>query len=77
MTSKIRAALPALLIAALSSVLGFATGLAHLGDPLRLVDLLTIFGLAMTAGVSWAQAVTRYRQEPSRGTDVDLPRSET
>jgi len=32
----------------------------------RMVNLLTIIGLSMVAGVSWTQAVARGRQERSR-----------
>ena len=38
------------------------TGLAWLGKPLRLVHLLTIIGVSVSAGVSLAQAVWRARQ---------------
>ena len=43
-----------------------ATGLAWLGQPLRLVQLVTLIGLAMTAGVSWTQAVWRARDRQPR-----------
>lgn len=44
-------------------MLAIVTGVAWLGQPLRLVNLVTIIGLGMTAGVSWTQAVLRVRQE--------------
>jgi hypothetical protein len=47
----------------ISFVLAIATGVAWLGRPLRLVQLLTIIGLGMITGVSWTQAVWRARQE--------------
>ena len=56
-------ATPAFVLAGLSLVLAVATGIEWLGQPLRLVHLLTIIGLSMTAGVSWSQAVWRARQE--------------
>jgi hypothetical protein len=39
-------------VAGISLVPAVATGIAWLGQPLRLVNLLTIIGLALTAGVS-------------------------
>jgi hypothetical protein len=44
-----------------------ATGVDWLGQPLRLVHFLTILGLGMSAGVSWAQAVVhlKHRGKPS------------
>jgi hypothetical protein len=65
MTTSIRSAIPALLLAGLSLVLAVATGIEWLGKPLRLVHLLTIIGLSMTAGVYWTRAVWRARQERS------------
>jgi D-lyxose ketol-isomerase len=47
----------ALALAVLSVVVAFVAGMEWLGQPLRLVHLLTIVGVSMTAGVSWAQAV--------------------
>jgi hypothetical protein len=55
--------MPAFVIAGLSLVLAVVTGVAWLGKPLRMVNLLTIIGLSMTAGVTWGQAVWRARQE--------------
>jgi hypothetical protein len=52
-------------VAGLSLVIAVATGVGWLGQPLRLVHLLTIIGLSMTAGVLWMQAVGRARQERS------------
>jgi len=54
-------------------VLAVATGVAWLGQPLRLVHLLTIIGLGMITGVSWMQAVLRARQERSSRTGGQLP----
>jgi hypothetical protein len=50
-------------LAAISLVLAFVTGIDWLGKPLRMVNLLTIIGLSMTAGVTWAQAVWRVQQK--------------
>jgi len=50
-------------LAGISLALAVVTGIAWLGQPLRLVNLLTIIGLAMTTGVSWMQAVLRVRQQ--------------
>lgn len=55
-------AIPAFVIAAISLVLAVVTGIDWLGKPLRLVNLITIIGLSMIAGVSWMQAVSRARQ---------------
>jgi hypothetical protein len=63
MATGTRSATPAFVLAGLSLVLAVATGIEWLGQPLRLVHLLTIIGLSMTAGVSWSQAVWRARQE--------------
>jgi hypothetical protein len=60
--------IPAFVVAGLSLVLAVATGVAWLGQPLRLVHLLTIIGLGMITGVSWMQAVLRARQERSSRT---------
>jgi hypothetical protein len=49
-------------IAGISVVLAVVTGIDWLGKPLRLVNLITIIGLSMIAGVSWMQAVSRARQ---------------
>jgi len=38
-------------------------GVETLGKPLRLVNLVTIIGSSMIAGVSWMQAVLRARQQ--------------
>jgi len=51
-------------------MLAVIAGVEWLGKPLRMVNLLTIIGLGMTAGVSWTQAVWRARQDRS-GTNAD------
>jgi hypothetical protein len=63
MTKQIRSATPAFVVAGISLALAVVTGVVWLGQPLRLVNLLTIIGLGMTTGVSWMQAVSRARQE--------------
>jgi hypothetical protein len=63
MTTSIRSAIPALVFAGLSLLLAVATGVEWLGKPLKLVHLLTIIGLSMTAGVSWMRAVWLAKQE--------------
>ena len=62
MTLIPRSTIPAFVVAGLSLVLVVASGLAWLGQPLRMVNLVTIIGLSATAGVSWTQAVWRTRQ---------------
>ena len=70
MTTKTRSALPAFVLAGLSLMLAVVAGVEWLGKPLRMVNLLTIIGLGMAAGVSWTQAVWRARQDRS-GTSAD------
>ncbi len=65
MATVTRSVIREFVIAALSLVLAFAAGIAWLGQPLRMVQLVTIIGLGMTAGVSWAQAVWRAREKRS------------
>ena len=65
MTTRTRSATPAFILAGISLVLSVVTGVAWLGQPLRLVNLVTIIGLGMTTGVSWMQAVWRARQASS------------
>ena len=62
MTTTPRSATSAFVLAGLSLVVAVATGVEWLGKPLRLVHLVTIIGLSMTAGVMWMQAVWRARQ---------------
>jgi uncharacterized membrane protein len=66
MTTSTRSTILGFVLAGLSLVITVVTGLAWLGKPLRMVNLLTIIGLSMATGVSWAQAVWRARQERSR-----------
>jgi hypothetical protein len=62
MTPRTPSAIPAFVIAGISLVLAVVTGIDWLGKPLRLVNLITIIGVSMIAGVSWMQAVSRARQ---------------
>jgi hypothetical protein len=62
MTNVTRSAVPTFVLAVISLVLAVVTGIDWLGKPLRMVNLLTIIGLSMTAGVTWAQAVWRVQQ---------------
>jgi hypothetical protein len=57
MTTTSRSVIREFVVAGISIVLAFTAGIAWLGQPLRMVQLVTIIGLAMTAGVSWARAV--------------------
>ena len=68
MTTSTRTAISAFVPALLAIVIAVATGIAWLGEPLRMVQLLSIMGLSMTAGVAWARAVWRFRERLS--TDV-------
>ena len=65
MTTGTRSAVPVFVLAAISLVLAVVTGIDWLGKPLRMVNLLTIIGLSMIAGVTWAQAVWRVRENRS------------
>ena len=62
MKTNSRSALQAFLVAGVSLLVAVTTGLAWLGKPFRLVQLVTIIGLSMITGVSWMQAVFRARQ---------------
>jgi hypothetical protein len=42
-------------------MIAVVTGVEWLGKPLRLVNLVTIIGMSMFAGVTWMQAVLRAR----------------
>jgi hypothetical protein len=61
MTTRARSAIPAFALAALSILMAVFTGVAWLGQPLRMVQLLTLVGVSMTAGVSLTQAIWRVR----------------
>jgi hypothetical protein len=67
MTNVTRSAVPTFVLAVISLVLAVVTGVDWLGKPLRMVNLLTIIGLSMTAGVTWTQAVWRVQQMRSDG----------
>lgn len=69
MTTTSRSTIPAFVVAGISLVVAVATGLAWLGKPLRMVNLVTIIALSATAGVSWAQAVWRARQARHERTE--------
>jgi hypothetical protein len=49
------------LAAIIAIVVALATGAAWIGQPFRAVQLVTLVALGMTAGVSWTQAITRWR----------------
>jgi hypothetical protein len=62
MTNATRSALPMFLAAVVSIVVALATGAAWIGQPFRPVQLVTLVGLGMTAGVSLMQALMRLRK---------------
>ena len=68
MTRSTRSIIRAFVTAGIAIMIAVATGVTWLGEPLRPVHLLTIIGLSMTAGVFWARAVWRVRQD--RSTDL-------
>jgi hypothetical protein len=51
-------------IAGISLLLAVVTGVEWLGKPFRPVNLVTIIGMSMTAGVFWMQAMSRVRRVP-------------
>jgi hypothetical protein len=53
-------------IAGLSLLFAVVTGVQWLGQPLRLVHLVTIIGLSMLTGVLWMQAVVSARAAAER-----------
>ena len=62
MTTGRRSAVPAFLLAGVALVVTVTTGVGWLGEPFRLVHLVTIIGMGMFTGVSWMQAVLRAQQ---------------
>jgi hypothetical protein len=62
MTNATRSALPMFLAAAISIVVALATGAAWIGQPFRAVQLVTLVGLSITAGISLMQALMRLRK---------------
>ena len=64
-----RSAVPTFAVAGLSVLLAVVAGVARLGHPLHLVQLLTIIGLSMTAGDAWAQAISRARDARRGGAE--------
>lgn len=56
-------AVPAFVIAGISLVVAVVSGVEWLGKPLRLVNLVSIIGLSLLAGVTWMQAVSRSRED--------------
>ncbi len=62
MTNATRSALPMFLAAIVSIVVALATGAAWIGQPFRAVQLVTLVGLSITAGVSLMQALIRLRK---------------
>ena len=52
-----RAVVREFVIAGIAIVLAVVAGLDWVGKPLRLVQLVTLIGLGMTAGVSFARAM--------------------
>ena len=57
MRTSARTIIVALVPAGIAIMIAVATGVAWVGQPLRLVQLLTLIGVSMVAGVSWAQAI--------------------
>jgi len=70
MTTGTRSHIPGFVVAGISLMLAVVTGIDWLGQPLRLVHLVTIIGLSAAAGVSFSQAVWRVRQARTGNHDV-------
>jgi hypothetical protein len=68
MTRRTQSAVPAFVIAGILLVLAVVTGIDWLGKPLRLVNLIKIIGMSMTAGVLFMQAVLQARQNGTKNT---------
>lgn len=60
---------PLFLAAALSLLVAVATGAVWVGAPFRWVQLLTLLGLGMMTGVSWAQGVARLKEKRAAATE--------
>lgn len=73
MTPRTRSAIPAFVVAGISLLIAVVTGVEWLGKPLRLVNLVTLIGLSMIAGVSWMQAVSRVRHDRSENKSDSTP----
>jgi hypothetical protein len=69
MTPRKPSAVPAFVIAGISLVLAVVRGVEWLGKPFRLVNLVSIIGLSMFAGVFWMQAVSRARENRKNKID--------
>lgn len=68
MSRRTPSAIPVFVIAGISLLLAVVTGIDWLGKPLRLVNLIKIIGMSMTAGVLFMQAVLRARQNGTKNT---------
>jgi hypothetical protein len=62
MKTRTQSVIPAFALAALSILIAVFTGVEWLGQPLRMVQLLTLVGSSVGAGVSLALAVVRMRE---------------
>ena len=70
MTTNTRSAIRLLVITAMSLIVAVATGVGWLGHPFRLVELVTLIGLSMTAGSSWTLAVWQLRHGTPRAIEA-------
>jgi hypothetical protein len=62
MKTRTPSVIAAFALAALSILIAVFTGVEWLGQPLRMVQLLTLVGSSVGAGVSLALAVVRMRE---------------
>lgn len=75
MTPRKPSAIPAFVIAGISLVLAVVTGVQWLGKPLRLVNLVSIIGISMFAGVSWMQAMSRSWEDRDKNKSDSTPKA--
>ena len=61
MKTRTPSAISSFVLAAFSILIAVFTGVAWLGQPLRMVQLLTLVGSSVGAGVTLTQAVARLR----------------
>ena len=61
MTNGTRSSIASFALAGIALTIAVVTGVGWLGKPLRLVNLVTIIGMSMFAGVTWMQAVLHAR----------------
>jgi hypothetical protein len=64
---KIRTARGEFIVAGLSTVIAIVTGVDWMGEPLRLVHVVTLVAAGMVAGAALMRALARSRQDRTEG----------